>query len=116
MPRVYVETNEKGEVIAWATSRGNDKEIELELDDAHTFFTGSPFFHELKDGVLTENHARKDEARQRRKNEAEIRELKGVLAETDFYFIRQMDDKTPVPPDIRVKRAKARTRLRELGL
>lgn len=115
MTKVFVETNELGEVIAWATSRGNDQEIEIDLDETHSFFNG-PFFHVLKDGVLTENEAKKTQARQRRKDDAEIRELKGVLAETDFYFIRKMDTNTPVPADVQVKRAKARTRLKELGL
>lgn len=48
--------------------------------------------------------------------QAEIRELKNYLSETDFYYLRQMETGTPVKPEIVTERIKARNRLKELGL
>ena len=116
MAKVFVETNELGQVIGWATSRGSDTEIELDLDDSHPFLAKNQFFFTLKDGVLTEDETRKQDVRQKRKDRKEINDLKQTLADTDFYFIRKMDENTEIPDDVKAKRKAARKRLKELGL
>jgi hypothetical protein len=117
MPKVYVEVNEKNEVIGWATSRGSETEIEIEIDEAHPFFNESPFFFKVKDGkTLEKDETLQQTIRKDRSNRLEIRELKEFLKESDFYFIRKMDEGTEIPVDIRQKRLAARKRLKDLGL
>jgi hypothetical protein len=116
MAKIFVETNELGEVIAWATSRGNEKEIEVEVEDNHPIFAGIFFYLKLKDGVLVEDEATKQKIRNERSARNEINDLKRLLAETDYYVIRKSEENTPVPADIQVKRQQARARLKQLGL
>lgn len=116
MAKIFFEINIDGELTSWSTSRGSDNEIELEVEDTHPIFFGNPFFFKFKDGILAESEELKTKIKDRRSQVREIFDLKQVLAETDFYFIRQLDEKTPVPADIQVKRQEARRRLRELGL
>jgi hypothetical protein len=116
MAKIYIETNTEGEVISWATTRGNERETELEIEDGHPFFYRNPFFFKVVNGILAESEETKLKRRKERSDRNEIRDLKHLLAETDFYFIRKLDDNTPVPTDIQVKRQEARRRLRELGL
>lgn len=116
MTKFYFEINIDGEITSWAKSRGSENEIELDLEDNHPIFYENPFFFKFKDGLLTKDEAILTRIRANRQKNNEIRELKQVLAETDFYFIRQLDDRTPVPADVQVKRQQARKRLKELGL
>jgi hypothetical protein len=116
MAKIFIETNAEGEVISWATSRGNDAEIEFEIEDTHPIFSGNPFHFKLTNGVLADSEELRTKIRERRSNQREILDLKSFLAETDFYFIRRLDDNTPIPADIQAKRNQARARLKQLGL
>jgi hypothetical protein len=46
----------------------------------------------------------------------EIEALKQQLADTDFYFIRQLDTGVPIPTEVKNQRKLTRQRLNELGL
>jgi hypothetical protein len=46
----------------------------------------------------------------------EIEEMIAYLNETDFYYIRQMDNGKSIPADVKQKRDEIRKRLVELGL
>lgn len=117
MAQVFVEVNDKGEVIGWATSRGSETEIEIEIEEDHPFHTENPFFFKVRDGAFLElSDTVRKARRQERKNRREIRELREYLKETDFYWIRKMDEGTEIPVEVTNKRLAARTRLRELGL
>jgi formylmethanofuran dehydrogenase subunit E len=116
MAKVFVETNTEGEVIAWATSRGNEKEIEIEVENNHPIYSQNHFYFKLIDGSLIEDQATKEKIQKERLNRNEIRDLKQVLAETDYYVVRKIDENTPIPAEVHAKRAQARARLRQLGL
>ena len=108
MAKIFVETNSEGEVTSWATTRGNDSEIEFELEDGHPIFLGNPFHFKLTNGVLAEDESLRTKIREKRSKEREILDLKNILAETDFYFIRRLDDNSPIPADIQAKRNQAK--------
>jgi hypothetical protein len=116
VPKVYVEVNEQNEVIGWGTSRGTETELEFEIEPEHLFFVENPFFFKVINGVLTFSDETRKNRRQERRNRREIRELREYLKETDFYFIRKIDEGTAIPDAIKQRRLEARTRLRELGL
>lgn len=117
MAQVYVEVNELGEVIGWATSRGTPTELEIEIEDGHPFYTENPFFFKVRDGAFLElSDTVRKARRQERRNRREIRELRAYLTETDFYWIRKLDEGTEIPLEVKEKRLAARTRLKELGL
>jgi hypothetical protein len=46
--------------------------------------------------------------------EQRIDELQSYLSSTDWYAIRQADEGTPIPPEIKTKRAEARIEISEL--
>lgn len=117
MAQVFVEVNENNEVIGWAFSRGSETELEIEIEEGHPFFTENPFFFVVRDGAFLDlSDAVKKARRQERKNRREIRELREYLKETDFYWIRKLDEGTEIPVGVKDKRLAARTRLKELGL
>ncbi len=115
MAKIYLQFNENNEVIAWAFSRGNEVEVEFELDEMHPIFTRNPFYFKLVNGELMEAEGKEDAIREKRKKEREVFELKNYLKESDFYFIRKMDEGTSIPGEVQSKRAQARKRLKELG-
>jgi hypothetical protein len=57
-----------------------------------------------------------EETLSRGRKDNEINELKNYLQETDFYYVRELETKKPIPADVRTKRLEARNRLNELGL
>jgi len=116
MAKIFVETNAEGEVTSWAKTRGSDAEIEFEVEDNHPIFSGNPFHFKLTNGVLADSEELRTKIKERRSKQREIIELKSLLAETDFYFIRRLDDNTPIPADVQTKRNQARARLKQLGL
>lgn len=49
-----------------------------------------------------------------RRNPAAVeQEARKVLADTDWYVLRFIEEKTPIPADVRKSRAKARAALRK---
>lgn len=117
MAQVFVEVNDKGEVISWSTSRGTETELEIEIEEDHPFFSENPFFFKVRDGAFLEySETVKTSRRQDRSNRRETRELQDYLKETDFYYIRKLEEGTEIPADIKGKRTAARNRLKQLGL
>lgn len=48
--------------------------------------------------------------------EKRIQELKDYLAETDFYFIRELETQEPIPDEVKDRRLAVRQELQDLGL
>lgn len=54
--KIYIDVNENEVVQSWATSKGMESEIEIEVPEDHEFLNSIPFFWHYTDGVLVNSN------------------------------------------------------------
>lgn len=109
---IYIQTDNAGRIVSWADRRSIDTEIEVEIDEDDPFLKDMPHKYELKNGAISKSQA----LEKKLADMNEISEMKQFLIDTDFYYIRKLENGKEIPPEIQAKREKIRKRFSDLGV
>lgn len=97
--KIYIEIDGNNSVTSWSSSPFSTKEIELDIDDAHSFIIENPFIYQYIDGQLVKNDSMLLEKIKARKN-AELKQacesaiLAGFISSNGHTYRTNRDDQT----------------------
>lgn len=109
---VYIQTDDTGRIVSWGDRRSLDSEAEVEVPDDDLFLNDLPHKYELKNGKVVKS----PNLEKKLADSNELSELKQYLIDTDFYYIRKLENGKDIPADVQAKREKIRKRFTDLGM